>query len=65
MEGVAKPEAVTETDDVGGTDGGAGGMDGGSATEGVTKAELESIALSVGKNSLIPACLDMVAGEIC
>ena len=63
-EGVAKPEAVAKTGGVGGTGGGAGGWDGVPGMEGVAKAESEPISLSVGKNSLIPACLDMVARKI-
>lgn len=46
----------------GGRDGGVGRMGGVSGMAGVARAESAPIALSVGKNSLIPACLDMAAG---
>lgn len=68
VEGVTKPVAVAKTGGVGGTGGGVGGTGGGAGgsdgvpgMEGVVEAGSEPMSLSVGKNSLIPACLDMVA----
>lgn len=69
--GVTKVEAVATMGVVnsagagaGGRDGGVGRMGGVSGMDGVAKAESAPIALSVGKNSLIPACLDMADGEM-
>lgn len=66
-EGIANVEAMATTEVVnsaGGREGGVGGIGGVSRMGRLAEAESEPIALSVGKNSLIPACLDMVAREI-